>query len=91
MTAGWRSLAACAGADCRLFFGPDGETARQRQVREAAARRFCDSCPVRPDCLAFALAQPVRHGFWAGTTEEGRAAVRRRVMKLAADAARRAA
>jgi len=38
------------------------------------ARRFCSSCPVRKDCLNYALVNGDR-GIWAGTTEAERDAM----------------
>jgi WhiB family redox-sensing transcriptional regulator len=51
-------------------------------VRPGRARRtavrICTRCPVRPDCLAYALEQPDdAHGVWGGLTMEERTALRR--------------
>lgn len=74
----WQSRAACGGARAWLFFGPDGETEPQRQLRERRAKAVCASCPVRVECLDYALAHHVRYGIWGGLNEHERSAERRR-------------
>lgn len=56
---GWRRHAACAEADPSLF---DGETASD----VVAAAAICGGCPVRAECLRFALANHVAYGVWGG-------------------------
>jgi WhiB family redox-sensing transcriptional regulator len=68
----WRSRAVCGGAWAWLFFGPDGETPPERASREARAKAVCASCPVRAECLDFALAHHVRNGIWGGLNERER-------------------
>ena len=71
----WRGSAACRHADPDLFF-PIGETGPAlRQIDEA--KRFCQACPARTPCLAWALDQGVASGVWGGATEEERRAIRR--------------
>lgn len=72
----WRDLAACRGADPDLFFpapAPGTEAAR-RQAAQAIT--FCTGCPVRPECLDFAVSTRQDHGVWGGTAETERASVR---------------
>jgi WhiB family redox-sensing transcriptional regulator len=69
--------AACKGADLGLFFGPDAEFVTARQQREAEAKAICGRCPVRPDCLAYALDAREDYGVWGGATEDERRAMRR--------------
>jgi WhiB family transcriptional regulator, redox-sensing transcriptional regulator len=66
----WRFLAACQFAEPDLFFpisssGPSGP-----QVAQAKA--ICAGCPVRRQCLAFALRTRQDHGVWGGLTEQER-------------------
>jgi WhiB family redox-sensing transcriptional regulator len=61
-----------------LFFGPDGERQPGREIREAKAKAVCESCPVRHECLDYALRNSVRYGIFGGLGEEERALERRR-------------
>ena len=74
----WQDRAACAGTTAELFFGPDGETAQEREIREAKAAAVCAACPVRANCLDYALRNSIRHGIWGGLNGEERARERRR-------------
>jgi WhiB family redox-sensing transcriptional regulator len=72
----WRSAAACRSADPELFF-PVSHTGKSlEQVIEA--KEICAGCPVRCECLAFALRTLQAYGIWGGTTEEERAIARQR-------------
>ncbi len=70
--------AACKGADLGLFFGPDSEFVTGRRDREAKAKAICARCPVRPDCLAYALDTREAYGIWGGLNEDERRAILRR-------------
>ncbi len=66
----WTELSACRGSERALFFPPDvSERKEQRLKRELAAKRICQSCPVRDDCLASALERNESHGIWGGLNE----------------------
>ena len=71
----WRSAAACRSADPDLFFPISASGPARQQTAEAKA--ICAICPVRRQCLAFAVRTGQPHGIWGGTTEEERAAARR--------------
>lgn len=47
----WMSRAACLGADPEEFFDLQGSN----EVSARVIRRYCEDCPVRPECLEFAL------------------------------------
>jgi WhiB family redox-sensing transcriptional regulator len=66
----WRPLAACRHADPDLFFPVSGSGLSLDQVTQAKA--ICGRCPVRRQCLAFALDTRQDHGVWGGTSEEER-------------------
>jgi len=71
----WRSAAACRSADPELFFPISAFGQALEQVAEAKA--ICARCPVRRQCLAFALRTRQAHGIWGGLTEEERDFIRR--------------
>lgn len=80
---GWQDAAACRGTDVVLFFGPDGERQPERDIRERQAKALCASCPVRSECLAYAISRPEKYGTWGGLNEDERASERRRRMRRA--------
>lgn len=65
----WREGAVCAGIDTDLFF-PSTKAGVDR------ARRICKVCPVRQECLQFAVEHDPL-GIWAGTTRGQRRAIAR--------------
>jgi WhiB family redox-sensing transcriptional regulator len=69
----WRSAAACRSADPELFFPISDSGKSLEQVAEAKA--VCAGCPVRRECLAFAVATQQVDGIWGGTTADERSAV----------------
>lgn len=76
----WVEQAACAGVDPDLFF-PD------RGASRAAARRVCAGCPVRAECLEYALEAGEKFGVWGGTSEKERRAMRRQRLAVRRGAA----
>jgi WhiB family redox-sensing transcriptional regulator len=70
--------AACAGADPDLFFGPDGERQPERDIRERKAKAVCASCPIRVQCLDWAIATRAQYGIWGGVDIERETDVVRR-------------
>ena len=78
----WRDEAACRDEDTAIFF----------PVNDAGASRaaaICAVCPVREQCLEFALQTRQSDGVWGGLTEPERRRVRRQ--RQAAARASRAA
>lgn len=71
----WRELAACDGEDVEVFFPVGVAGPAVWQVSQAKA--ICAGCPVREECLSFALRTGQDHGIWAGLTAEERRALRR--------------
>ena len=41
------------------------------------------SCPVRTECLDYAISRPEKYGTWGGLNEDERASERRRRMRRA--------
>jgi len=66
----WQSRALCRGADAELFFAPHHmEKKEERTARESQAKAICARCPVREQCLEFALTVREPHGIWGGLNE----------------------
>ncbi len=68
--ADWRSQSACLTADPELFFPLSSMGPSLDQLTEA--KKVCGRCPVRAQCLDFALSTHQVHGVWGGTSEEER-------------------
>jgi hypothetical protein len=66
----WTARAQCAETDPELFFPPKGDPA-------TAARAICRRCPVREDCLAYALDAGEEYGIWGGLDPAERNNLRR--------------
>lgn len=66
----WTEDAICAQIDPDLFFPEKGASIQQ-------AKRVCDSCPVRQQCLDAALRNNERFGIWGGLSERERREYRR--------------
>ena len=70
---GWEARAACRGAVGVSFVPPvAGESRDQRTRREAAAKKICAGCPVRRECLDYALRVREPMGIWGGLSEPER-------------------
>jgi WhiB family redox-sensing transcriptional regulator len=66
----WMRAAKCRGLGVDVFFADEKAT-------QAQARTVCDGCPVRDECLEFALADRTVTGIWAGTDDRERRTIRR--------------
>lgn len=69
-TGHWHGQAACRTVDPELFHPIAVSGSRYREQVDRA-KAICARCPVRRQCLAFAL-QTLPHGIAGGTTEEER-------------------
>jgi WhiB family transcriptional regulator, redox-sensing transcriptional regulator len=70
IAAPWRADAACASSDPTVFYVERGCSSR-------AARRICENCPVRAECLEYALQNNEQFGIWGGMSERQRRELRR--------------
>ncbi|MEU7074697.1 WhiB family transcriptional regulator [Streptomyces narbonensis] len=68
--------AICGQVDPELFFPEKGGSVKE-------PKEVCAVCPVRVQCLNWALTNDVRHGVWGGLSDRERTRLRRQ----AADAA----
>ena len=83
----WLADAACAGMDARAFFA-NGCHARA-QVHEA--KKICASCPVQPNCAAFAIETGERWGVWGAMSQQELRKKRRRFTSRAKTSTKAAA
>jgi WhiB family redox-sensing transcriptional regulator len=68
----WHERALCAQTDPEAFYPEKGGSTR-------AAKRICDRCEVKRDCLDQALGRDERFGVWGGLSERERRRLKRRV------------
>ena len=66
----WQGDALCAQTDPEAFFPEKGGSTRE-------AKRICEGCEVRSECLDYALANDERFGIWGGLSERERRKLRR--------------
>ncbi|WP_433018197.1 WhiB family transcriptional regulator [Kribbella sp. CA-294648] len=80
----WRHQGACLDVDADLFFPIGSSNAAYHQMEDA--RKVCMRCPVREQCLAWALESGHEQGIWGGTTDDERRLLRRRMSRHARSA-----
>jgi WhiB family redox-sensing transcriptional regulator len=75
----WQDMAACRGMNTDLFFprenlgGPrEGKGITGERDRASAAKEVCKGCPVRLECLEFAIDHDCT-GIWGGMDARERA------------------
>jgi WhiB family redox-sensing transcriptional regulator len=66
----WQQNAVCAEVGSELFFAEKGEAWHVKQ-----AKKLCAGCPVRQECLEYALENGERFGVWGGLSERQRRAL----------------
>ena len=66
----WQTDALCAQTDPEAFFPEKGGSTRD-------AKRVCESCPVREECLKYAMDNDERFGIWGGLSERERRRLRK--------------
>lgn len=64
----WQLQARCREEGLRTFFPPHGLRGRSRARAEDAAKQICRPCPVRGECLRYALDSGESYGVWGGLT-----------------------
>ena len=75
----WRHRAACHDLDPELFFPVGISEPALRQIK--LAKTVCARCPVRVECLRWALDSGQEFGVWGGLSEAERRSVRRRTAR----------
>lgn len=68
----WQDQALCAQTDPEAFFPEKGGSTRE-------AKRICKACPVRDECLEFALEHDERFGIWGGLSDRERRRLKRNI------------
>lgn len=71
-TLGWQDAALCAQSDAELWFPTQGRSMGHE------AKKICASCPVKRQCLDYALAENIVDGIYEGVSERDRRALRNR-------------
>lgn len=72
----WQDRAACKGPQSSMFYPPPSFERREEKLeREAAAKAICHRCPVRGECLDYAIRIREPHGVWGGLSESERKAL----------------
>ena len=66
----WQEQALCAQTDPETFFPEKGGSTRE-------AKRICQACAVRDECLEYALEHDERFGIWGGLSERERRRLKR--------------
>ena len=61
----WKAEGLCRGISPDLFY-PTISDLRLWDETEAPGMRVCDGCPVKAECLEYALANNERDGVWGG-------------------------
>ena len=73
----WLCRAACRALPTELFF-PAGELDNEAVEQAEEAKAVCATCPVRLQCLEFAIATNQPYGIWGGANTSERRSIRRR-------------
>lgn len=75
----WLDRALCRERDPELFFPVGNQGPALLQIDEAKA--VCRRCPVRPQCLLWALETNQESGVWGGVSEDELLAIRNRAAR----------
>ena len=70
----WMLEARCRGTDPEEFFPTGGSGVE-------AAKRVCAECPVRSECLEYALLNRIEPGVWGGASSRERRRILRKRRK----------
>lgn len=76
----WRLGALCAQADPEAFYPEKGGSTRE-------AKKLCQTCDVREECLQSALENDERFGIWGGLSERERRSLKKKTAPTSTAAA----
>ena len=66
----WQIKASCRGPQASVFFPPaQFERKDEKLERESRAKAICRTCPVKRECLDYAVTIREAHGIWGGLNE----------------------
>ena len=71
MDSEWMARGNCRTVEPSLFFPSDG-------VGVEIAHQICQDCPVKEQCLEYAIYHRIDHGVWGGASERERRRIARR-------------
>lgn len=76
--ADWMTNGLCAQTDPEAYYPEKGESTRvAKRICNGDPKRGIDPCPVRAQCLEYALDAGERFGIWGGLSEPERRKLRR--------------
>ncbi len=79
----WQRMASCKGPHADLFYPPNTTERREEKAnREADAKSICNDCPVKVECLDYAIAINETYGIWGGLNELERKNLTTRRLRL---------
>lgn len=67
----------------RVLLEPEDWFQRPHSLRTKAARAVCETCPVRQQCLEYAVRKRIPDGIWGGLTEKELRALLRKAYRQA--------
>jgi WhiB family redox-sensing transcriptional regulator len=70
----WMGRASCKNLDVEMFFP-------KRGLPKKEVVRICGACPVREECLSFAVLNGERQGMWGGLTSGARRGMYSKIKK----------
>lgn len=73
----WMADARCKGMNPEWWHPLKGEPVDEQKA-------VCKACPVRSDCLEYAMYYHLGHGIWGGTSERERRVIRKERRRAAA-------
>ena len=81
----WENHAKCQGLDTEFWF-PPRDKAKYKDIADKA-KAIClgkdgkPECPVRKECLLYALKMDEQHGIWGGLSHRERNALQRKATR----------
>lgn len=81
---GFKERGLCRYAPDPEIWWPNGTTGDE-ELKITEAKQVCDICPVKLECLLYAVEERQYFGIWGGTTEEERKEGRRAHRRILAE------